>query len=358
MPGLYDTPVGALDPRSMALMQMGLGMMGSSGPSQTPVSLGQSLGKAGMQGMQTFQNQTLMNQQLMEAQKQQQAKAEQEAAFGRLAADPRFAGLGDLLRVAPGAAIERAMPKEAANPFGKVDPKDYTPESILKFRQTMNYGDLVRAVPERAPAESDLTRLIRERDALPAGDPNRTLFDDKIKKLTTQQPGTVVNVQPDGLGLKPRDRFDMEGKLRDDFRNNQVVKSADEMGSAFRLIETARNSPSPANDLAMATKYMKILDPTSVVRESELALAMNATGLLDKVRNYSNMLVTGQKLNPNQREDFYKSAKAINEAFQSERNSIAERFRVNASQYNLTPENVIGSPTKRRVYNPKTGKFE
>ena len=155
---------------------------------------------------------------------------------------------------------------------------------------------------------------------------------------------TSVTVQPDNLGLKPRDRFDMEGKLRDDFRANPTVKAADEMASAFTLIKSAYERPSAANDLAMATKYMKILDPTSVVRESEFALAVNATGLLDKVQNYAASVLEGKKLNPAQREDFYKSAQAINESFQAERDKIASRFGENATQYNLSPRNVIGSP--------------
>jgi hypothetical protein len=55
MAGLYDTPVGALDPRSLALMQAGFGMMQASGPSLTPVSLGQVLGQGGQRGIQAFQ---------------------------------------------------------------------------------------------------------------------------------------------------------------------------------------------------------------------------------------------------------------------------------------------------------------
>jgi hypothetical protein len=156
-----------------------------------------------------------------------------------------------------------------------------------------------------------------------------------------------VTVQPDSLGLKPKDKFDMEDKLRGDFQAHPTVKAADEMRSAFKLIETAYQTPSAANDLAMATKYMKILDPTSVVRESEFALAVNATGLLDKVQNYAASILEGKKLNPNQREDFYNSAKAISEAFQKERDGIATRFEENAQQYNLTPANVVGSPRKK-----------
>jgi hypothetical protein len=39
--------------------------------------------------------------------------------------------------------IQALMPAKAENPFGKVDPKDFTPESVRKFAATNNYSDLV-----------------------------------------------------------------------------------------------------------------------------------------------------------------------------------------------------------------------
>lgn len=82
---LDDTPTGVLDPRSMALMQMGMGLMASSGPSLTPTSFGQNLGQAGMQGMQAFQQAQQMNQQqalrqLQARQIEEQMRLEQEKA--------------------------------------------------------------------------------------------------------------------------------------------------------------------------------------------------------------------------------------------------------------------------------------
>lgn len=134
--------------------------------------------------------------------------------------------------------------------------------------------------------------------------------------------------------------FEWENKIRDDFKGDPRVKAADEMNAAFRLIETANARPSPANDLAMATKYMKILDPTSVVRESELGMALAATGLMDKVQSYVDNILSGRKLNPAQRADFYESAKKINEAFQSEVNKVAQEYQGIARQYQLNPGNV------------------
>jgi hypothetical protein len=55
----------------------------------------------------------------------------------------------------------------------------------------------------RQPAESDLSKLIRERNALPPNDPNRALFDDKIRKLTTHTPPVSVNLTPPMAGVGP-----------------------------------------------------------------------------------------------------------------------------------------------------------
>lgn len=168
-------------------------------------------------------------------------------------------------------------------------------------------------------------------------DPRVQSAREKIARAGSSRQTTIVN--------PAMDPFKNEKALRDELNDLPQIKAAQEMDTAFKMIETARNNPSAANDLAMATKYMKILDPTSVVRESEFAMAVNATGLMDKVLNYANMVATGERLNPKQREDFYNSAKAINDAFQKGARDTAVKYRGIAGQYGLKPDNVtIGMP--------------
>ena len=52
--------------------------------------------------------------------------------------------------------------------------------------------------------------------------------------------------------------------------------------------------------MGMVYGFMKALDPGSVVRESEYALAERGKGLLDTVSNYGTQLATGKKLTPQQ----------------------------------------------------------
>ncbi|BCV06223.1 MAG: hypothetical protein CM15mV128_240 [Caudoviricetes sp.] len=53
---------------------------------------------------------------------------------------------------------------------------------------------------------------------------------------------------------------------------------------------------------------MKVLDPTSVVREGEQATAANAAGVPSRVRNAFNKALTGEKLSLEQRKDFVSTA--------------------------------------------------
>ena len=176
--------------------------------------------------------------------------------------------------------------------------------------------------------------------------PNKPYQDYETGLRAAGRPQVTTNVLP------PQKTFENEDKLRNDYSANPLVKASSEMQNAFNLIDAAYQRPSAANDLAMATKYMKILDPTSVVRESEFALAVNATGLFDKVSNYSAAILEGKKLNPTQRKDFYDSAKAINDAFQKQRGEIDSQYSEMATGYGLNPQNVIPSLRRRKTDKP------
>jgi hypothetical protein len=108
---------------------------------------------------------------------------------------------------------------------------------------------------------------------------------------------------------------------------------------------------------------MKLLDPGSVVRESELGMAMQATGMLDRMANYHNMLLKGQKLTPQQREDFAKAADIIYGNVQTKWGEMDAIYDETATSYGLDPKRVkMGSGSSklpvRKKYNPSTGKFE
>ena len=101
--------------------------------------------------------------------------------------------------------------------------------------------------------------------------------------------------------------FSKSNVLRDEF-----VASSEGFGERadkFSQIRTAATDPTAAGDIAMIFAFMKLLDPNSVVRESEYATAANAGPLVDaRTRGLYNQLIQGTRLLPAQRADFMKVA--------------------------------------------------
>jgi hypothetical protein len=156
--------------------------------------------------------------------------------------------------------------------------------------------------------------------------------------------------------------FDNALKLRSDFRAEPIYKGFEETKAAKLQIDQAAKMASPAGDLAAATKIMKILDPGSVVRESELGMAMAATGVEDRVRNYANMVITGQKLTPGQRKDFVDLSDKLYNAAAGQFNQKRGEYAGIAERNKLDVEAAVGAPAdvkkSKLRWNPQTGTFE
>jgi hypothetical protein len=144
-------------------------------------------------------------------------------------------------------------------------------------------------------------------------------------------------------------------KLRGDFRSEPVYKAHQEMQAAYAQIQQSLKQASPAGDLAGATKIMKLLDPGSVVRESELGMAMAASGLLDRVENYATNILNGTKLTPTQRKDFQRLADALYGESVGQYNAKRQEYEGIASRNGLSVPDVLGAasappqPTKPRT---------
>jgi hypothetical protein len=98
--------------------------------------------------------------------------------------------------------------------------------------------------------------------------------------------------------------FENEMKLGAAFKQEPIYRDFSDMKSSFSQVIAALGQNTPIGDVAGATKVMKLLDPGSVVRESELGLAMAAGGRMDRLQSYFSNMMTGQKLTAIQRDDF------------------------------------------------------
>lgn len=153
--------------------------------------------------------------------------------------------------------------------------------------------------------------------------------------------GAVYNppakeVKPD---MSPYQRIQTEGGLRDDYRNDS--KNYAEIKRQSAIIKAALNDPSAAGTLSAATAYMKMLDPGSVVRESELGMAMNAQGAIDRLASYWTTIEMGKVLTPQQKADFARLSDLYVKSAEEAQRNINKRYSDIATGYGLDPKRVV-----------------
>ena len=158
---------------------------------------------------------------------------------------------------------------------------------------------------------------------------------------------TTINTGQKGL--------DNELKVRDDFRAEPVYKAHQEMQSAYSQIQQSLKQASPAGDLAAATKMMKLLDPGSVVRESELGMAMAATGLEDRIMSFVPNIINGTKLSPDQRKQFQALADALFNESTGQYNAKRSEYADLAGGYGLNADRLLGPSAAPPKVAPKPG---
>jgi hypothetical protein len=97
-------------------------------------------------------------------------------------------------------------------------------------------------------------------------------------------------------------------ELRKEFNQIPVVKQFPEVQRSFMGMQDAMKNPTAGSDMRSIFLLMKMYDPNSTVREGEYATAQKATGVPGQIMNIYNATLSGQKLTPEQRQDFLNQA--------------------------------------------------
>lgn len=136
-------------------------------------------------------------------------------------------------------------------------------------------------------------------------------------------------------------RTDTELKLQDDYRTESKgwAETATAMKKVLGSIETADKNPGAA--LAAGTGFMKLLDPTSVVRESELGMALNASGWFDRATHIANTLQNGKTMTPQQKANLRSAAQDLFEEAKKAQLEVDRAYQKRAKDYGLDPARII-----------------
>jgi len=174
-----------------------------------------------------------------------------------------------------------------------------------------------------------------------AGARHRDALEAKSRELKAKKEAEEKGKE-DKLARDERDRVHkLEGEVRRELMGNPVVKSYQEAAIAYDKVQRAAAEPSAANDLALIFATMKTLDPGSTVREGEFATAQNATGVPERILNLYNRAMRGERLSPEQRTDFVRTARGQFQAAKSRADDIIGSYGGLARSLGLTLDHVV-----------------
>jgi len=223
---------------------------------------------------------------------------------------------------------------------GAIDPGDYTPESFTNYLNTGNFGVLK---PREQPIAAPKTAA---QDTL-QWNPKTQKWEDipgavsRIRDIAAAKRPDVV-IKPTDERLVRGQQFSNENSLRDEYMaqtaNFRIINDA------YKKIMTTADTG--AGDMSLLYQYVKLLDPGSVVRESEFATAAASGSFGDQVQAGVQRIATGKRLTPELTVQFRNEAKNIFDQQQSSANQTAEQYRRLAIDYGLDPMRVVPGSAK------------
>jgi hypothetical protein len=221
--------------------------------------------------------------------------------------------------------------------------------------------------PEKAAAEAALAVAQAQKAAVDAKYSEQITLADLKKKaaelgLTQAQTGSAlaqtkklgqetqrIALELEALkasgGLDPAKTFEQEEKLRKEFQGRTKVYG--ELGTTYQNMKSSADAKTGPGDIALITGFMKMLDPGSVVRETEFATARDTAGLYERLQNQAQKLQSGQlfTLDSKQRKEYTDLAKQYLDSAQKKAVDDKKALGVVVKNYRLNPDNVFGPET-------------
>jgi len=161
-----------------------------------------------------------------------------------------------------------------------------------------------------------------------------------------------------GRGDSRKEQLD-ESRLRKEFSALPVTKDyamlagqADQMSAVFDRATTV-SSLNPTDQI-LIMNFNKVLDPTSVVRESEYARTPQNMAILERARAGVSKFVNGGVLSTKERKEFKDAVGVLRTASREKYEAAKEQYTSIARDYGFEPKRLI--PTEARTGDRPAGK--
>ncbi len=276
-------------------------------------SFGEVIGQAAAGGVQGANNAGInykndaMGYQQLETQMNEQKEKERNKAAVMQWLDTLPPDQQELARVNPQMAAEAYMKNQLNPPTPSLELTD-----IGGKRGVLNKGTLdFKPVGDSPARQASVPTGYREKG-------------DGIERI----PG----YRDTNLEMDMRKEFDAQSK---DFRS---------VRDSYNRMQASAQNPSPAGDLSLIFNYMKMLDPNSVVRETEFATAAAAGSFGERIQGAVSQVTNGERLAPEIRADFLARSQQLYGEQEQTFQSLADQYGAAATRNGLDPQNIILTP--------------
>ena len=186
------------------------------------------------------------------------------------------------------------------------------------------FGNIAQAIDALLPQEQRMGQAIRDKGARQVALSNRNTTADQLEKLPGGKPYADMirrGADPTQMfteyqkaaregGLMPgtlsKTQYDMIQKTNKDLNSLDAIKALNEARSGYETMLYAFDNPGGVSDYALTIAFAKILDPGSVVRDSEQAAIANTGGQVKSmIQRFRNATEGGQSLPDNVREEIF-----------------------------------------------------
>ena len=186
------------------------------------------------------------------------------------------------------------------------------------------FGNIAQAIDALLPQEQRMGQAIRDKGARQVALSNRNTTADQLEKLPGGKPYADMirrGADPTQMfteyqkaaregGLMPgtlsKTQYDMIQKTNKDLNSLDAIKALNEARSGYETMLYAFDNPGGVSDYALTIAFAKILDPGSVVRDSEQAAIANTGGQVKSIiQRFRNATEGGQSLPDTVREEIF-----------------------------------------------------
>lgn len=324
------------------MMSFGTGMLGASGWSTTPISMGQAMGQ-GMAGYADSRSRMLPGM-LQGAQMARTVARDEEQDAARRnfvdAISPEDKVMRAFATLDPRGAAELKM-KGPTKPWDPVVVEEGDDKVTYEINpQTLARTEIARAprFQDRATDRKEVKRDVGDETwtvaTEGAGD---TLKESLISTSPKWQPKEGDTGQPNA-----KDLMGQANTLRDDYTAASATfrQTADAYQTLHAAAESAPQTMG-TGDLAMITAFAKMLDPGGRVTDADYQNAAATGAYGQQIQAAIQKALSGQALLPEQREAYLTAADTIMNTRMSGAESLVSQYTDIAKRANIDPRDVV-----------------